>query len=98
MGDLNGRSGEWVDWLPGIMPMSLVSDRTALESSGERKTILTVMDLIAVLLQALHLPLLQHAVSHQQLEEPPVDIGHGARPSRATLHGDGAEKDVNEIS
>lgn len=91
-------SGVWVDWLPGIIPMSLVPDHTAPEPSGHRKTILTVMDLIAVLLQALNLPFLQHAVSHQQLEEPPVDIGHGARSSWATLHGDGAKKEVNEIN
>lgn len=78
--------------------MSLVPDHTAREPPGNRKTILTVMDLIAVLLQALNLPFLQHSVSHQQLEEPPVDISHGARSSGATLHGDGAKKDVNEIS
>ena len=45
------------------------------------------MDLIAVLLQALDIALFQHPVSHQQLEEPPVDISHDARSPRAALHG-----------
>lgn len=50
------------------------------------------MDLIAVLLQARHVPLLQHSVRHQQLEESPVDIGHDAHSSGAALHGEGAER------
>ena len=81
------RSAISVDWVHGISPVSLAPDHTVAEQPGNRETILTVMDLIAVLLQALDVPLLQHAVSHQQLEESPVDISHDAHSPRAALHG-----------
>lgn len=77
--------------------MSLVPDHTIPEHSGNREMILTVMDLIAMLLQALNIPFLQHSVSHQQLEEPPVDISHDAHSSCATLHGEGTKKEINKI-
>lgn len=51
------------------------------QAAGDRDTTLTVMDLVAVVLQAPNLPLLQHTVSHQQLEEAPMDIRHGTRSS-----------------
>lgn len=53
-------------------------------------TTLTVMDLVAVVLQAPNFPLLQYTVSHQQLEEAPVDICHDSYPSRAALHVGGS--------
>ena len=53
----------------------------------EQGRVLTVMDLIAVLLQALDVALFQHTMSHQQLQKSPVDIGHDARSPRAALHG-----------
>lgn len=49
--------------------------------------ILTVMDLVAVLLQAPHFPLLQHPMGHEQLQEAPVHIRHDTRPPRTALHG-----------
>lgn len=51
------------------------------------------MDLVTVVLQAPNLPLLQHTVSHQQLEEAPMDIRHDTHSSRAALHVGGAEKE-----
>lgn len=51
------------------------------------------MDLVTVVLQAPNLPLLQHTMSHQQLEEAPMDICHGTRSSRTALHVGGAEKE-----
>ena len=55
-------------------------------TQGNGGGILTVMDLVAVPLQALDVALLQHAVGHQQLEEAPVDVGHDARSPGAALH------------
>lgn len=66
--------------------MSRVPDHST-RAPGTRKAILTVVDLVAMLLQALDIPLLQHPVSHQQLEEPPVDVSHGAHTPRTALHG-----------
>lgn len=62
-----------------------VPERLAPGHVVSRETILTVMDPIAVVLQPPNVPLLQHAVSHQQLQEPPVDVGHDASPPRAAL-------------
>lgn len=50
-----------------------------------------------MLLQALNVPFLQHSMSHQQLEEPSVDVSHDAHSSCATLHGEGTNKEINEI-
>ena len=96
------RSGVLVDWLHAIIPMSPVPDHRVPEHPenrvpehpenrvpehpGNRETILTVMDLVAVLLQALNIPFLQHSMSHQQLEESPVDISHDAHSSCTALH------------
>lgn len=84
------RSGLPDDFSHIVIPASLVSDEHSTGAAGHRGATLTVMDLVAVLLQALDLPLLQHTMSHQQLQEAPMDIRHGTCSSRAALHVGGS--------
>lgn len=72
--------------LQGIIPVSLVPNQHPPEHMRNREMTLTVMNLIAVVLQALDVPFFQHPVSHQQLQEAPVDVGHGACSSGTALH------------
>lgn len=74
-----------------VIPTSLGQYRPG--AAGNRDTTLTVVDLVTVVLQTPDLPLLQHTVGHQQLEEAPMDIRHGTHSSRAALHVGGAEKE-----
>lgn len=85
--DLNAEVGS-IGGLGARRQPSITSPRSySGRAAWEQGRVLTVMDLIAVLLQALDVALFQHTMSHQQLQKSPVDIGHDARSPRVALHG-----------